>query len=209
MDSQKLGPDVVITSMRTGFPTFKLQGFTLIELMVAVAIGAILLALAAPNFSDLFERVSVGSKVDDLVQDIKFTRTAAIGKGSQTRICASDDQATCCTTACDDVWSSGWIAFNDCDGNSQPTTGSSVCFGSTQAEEILKVRSYQNNSAGSIVADGDGITFLKSGAVNTILTTQVPITISVCDDAEFTDVVVNMVGHVNFDDELTSCTNTP
>jgi prepilin-type N-terminal cleavage/methylation domain-containing protein len=54
------------------------QGFTLVELMVALSVLAILLAAAAPSFADFFERYRLRSAVDDTVNLFAAARQGAV-----------------------------------------------------------------------------------------------------------------------------------
>jgi type IV fimbrial biogenesis protein FimT len=53
-------------------------GFTLIELMVVVALAAIVLALAAPSFSGLLERRRLEGAAAELGTDIQYARSEAV-----------------------------------------------------------------------------------------------------------------------------------
>lgn len=70
-----------------------LRGFSLIELMVAVAILAILLALAVPSFQDMIQRNRVRTAAADLTDSLNLARSEAIKRGSSTRLCIDGDNA--------------------------------------------------------------------------------------------------------------------
>lgn len=54
------------------------SGFTLIELMVTIAVLAILLAAATPSFVDFFDKYRLRGAVDDVVSVISNARAAAV-----------------------------------------------------------------------------------------------------------------------------------
>lgn len=88
------------------------RGFTLIELMVAVAIVAILGMVAVPNFSDVMRRSTVRSLSSDLGGDINFARSEAIRQGGAVSVCpAGNADGTACSTGTD--WKDGWIVFRE------------------------------------------------------------------------------------------------
>ena len=87
-------------------------GFTLIELMVAVAIIAILGMVAVPSFNNVMVRSTVRSISVDLGSDIGFARSEAIRLGGAVSVCpAANADGTACTTGND--WKDGWIVFRE------------------------------------------------------------------------------------------------
>jgi len=77
-------------------------GFTLVELMVAVVVLAILVALAVPSFTDFFERGRVRNAAEDLVSLVSNARAEAVKhdldvrvdmQGSGTNWCAGGNGA--------------------------------------------------------------------------------------------------------------------
>lgn len=86
-------------------------GFTLIELMVTVAVGVILLAVAVPSYINFVRSNKLSTNANSFVQALHVTRLEARGRGAT--LCASKDQKTCSSTD----WSTGWIIFSDYDAN--------------------------------------------------------------------------------------------
>jgi type IV fimbrial biogenesis protein FimT len=54
------------------------QGFTILELMVAIAVGVILITLAIPNFQETFKRNAIAGQNNELVALIHMARNEAI-----------------------------------------------------------------------------------------------------------------------------------
>lgn len=87
------------------------SGFTLVELLITVAIAAILLSLAAPNFREMLVKRSVQAAAETLASDMRFARSEALKRSTQTVICRSTDGAKCSTVV--GSWSEGWIVYVD------------------------------------------------------------------------------------------------
>ncbi|MDP3228412.1 MAG: GspH/FimT family pseudopilin [Acidovorax sp.] len=91
-------------------------GFTLMEVMVVVAIMAILAGLAAPSFQPLIERWRVRDVNENLQSTIYAAKSEAIKRGGNVVIAKNPDTATCTTTD-DTQWGCGWRVFFDADRN--------------------------------------------------------------------------------------------
>jgi len=84
------------------------SGFSLVELMVALAVAAILLVVAAPSFRDLLKRNEVSSAGNALLADLAYARSEAVTRGNIVSICPSTDLTTCTD---DTAYESGWIVY--------------------------------------------------------------------------------------------------
>ncbi|QSI75637.1 GspH/FimT family pseudopilin [Niveibacterium microcysteis] len=90
------------------------KGFTLVELMITVTILGILLALAAPSFSDVLARQRIAGAASDLSSDLMLARIEASRRGGRVSLCPSADGVACGAVG---DWSRGWIVFSDPDGD--------------------------------------------------------------------------------------------
>jgi type IV fimbrial biogenesis protein FimT len=93
-------------------------GFTLVELMVTVAIVAILSAIALPSFSTSIRNSRLASTTNEFIAGVNLARSEAVKSNRIGQICASSDGATCGTD-----WSAGWIVWADADGDGVPQAG--------------------------------------------------------------------------------------
>ncbi len=98
----------MMTSSRNLRSTDRARGFTLVELMITLALGTIMLVIAVPSFSTLLERNRIGSAADHLYASLAVARGEAVKRRSTVRVCPSADSETCRD---DGVWSDGWIVF--------------------------------------------------------------------------------------------------
>lgn len=92
-------------------------GFTAIELMVAVAIVAILAALAAPSFTPLIERWRVRSAAETLTSSLYYSRSEAIKRGGNVIIEKTPNSGNCTSASTNAEWGCGWKVFFDVNGN--------------------------------------------------------------------------------------------
>jgi len=81
------------------------SGFTLIEIMVVVALIAILASLAVPSWTQLLVRNSVRASVNDFSLSLQFARSQAVLLNSPVTLCPSSDGANCTGTN----YAAGWI----------------------------------------------------------------------------------------------------
>ena len=84
------------------------KGFTLVELMVALAIFSILVGLAAPSFNSLMLGPRLGSFANSLSASATLARSEAIKRNASVTLCASADGTNCAGSG---DWQQGWIVL--------------------------------------------------------------------------------------------------
>lgn len=82
-------------------------GFTLVELLVVVAIATILITIAVPQYVSSVATYRVSTEVNGLVGDLQYTRSEAIKQGVNVQMCISTNGQTC--TAPSAQWQLGHI----------------------------------------------------------------------------------------------------
>jgi type IV fimbrial biogenesis protein FimT len=102
-------------------------GFTVVELMVVIAIIAIIVAFGIPSYNSVTTQNRMAGEINDLSNDVEFARSSAISSGTPVIICPSTTQ-TSSTPTCsgDDNWSTGWVVFTDVADNQTFGTGDAV-----------------------------------------------------------------------------------
>ena len=73
----------------------KASGFTMIEMMMTIAIAAIVMTLAIPSFRYVTNANRIASEINGLLGDLQFARAEAIKEGRTVTVCVSTDGATC------------------------------------------------------------------------------------------------------------------
>ncbi len=93
------------TNARAVAPPKRVRGFTLMELMVTVAIVAILATLAAPSFTEGIHNTRLATQANDRVASLQLARMEAVRRNESVALCRSTDGATCAgTTGSWDQW---------------------------------------------------------------------------------------------------------
>ncbi|MCW8923535.1 MAG: GspH/FimT family pseudopilin [Gammaproteobacteria bacterium] len=91
----------------------KYSGYSLIELMVALAVAAILIGVGLPQMSVFFKGNRMVTNANDLLAGLHLARSEAIKRNSRVSICKSTNadaaMPTCATGA--EGWDEGWFVF--------------------------------------------------------------------------------------------------
>lgn len=104
-----------------------MEGFTIVELMVVIAIVAVVMVFAIPSYKSVTTQSRMAGEINDLASDIALARSAAIKQGLTVTICPSANPSAPPSTtapACANStqWNTGWIVFIDTAGNQTFTT---------------------------------------------------------------------------------------
>src|SRR5688572_26386195 len=90
------------------------RGFTLLELMVTLAVMAILIALALPSFRDVSMNLRMSGLVSDLMADLALARSEAIKRNLTVMVCPAPAPHGICSGQDFKV---GWMVFVDANNN--------------------------------------------------------------------------------------------
>ena len=183
----------------------RVHGFTVVELMMAVAILGILTLIALPNFENQVRRSAINKVQEDLYADLVFARSESIARGRHVSICAvSDPEADLpsCSSSEDD-WNKGWMVFTD--SNHDGDVDAAVNY--TPADEYLRLYTNSNKDQMTLSTDKTAITYSSRG----MLKTTTGSTLTFCDKkASYSDALVISpgTGRVRYDvDGGASCSS--
>ncbi len=97
------------------------EGVSLVEVLIAMALVAVLMSLAVPMAKSLQARRAVDAALGLLTSDFSLARAEAIRRGHFVIICPTDDGTAC---ADKDDWQKGWLLLEQVKAKtgSAPTT---------------------------------------------------------------------------------------
>ena len=98
------------------------SGYTMMELVMTMAIVAILGTIAVPGFKFVTTSNRIATEVNGLLSDIQFARSQAVKEGLPVTVCTSSDGATCTSTD----WGLGWIVFLDANSSKSVDAGEAI-----------------------------------------------------------------------------------
>jgi len=125
------------------------QGFTLVELLVTIAIAAIIISVGAPSFSSLITSNDSDNAIRRVAAGLAYARSEAVSRGvSNIYMCPSSNGVVCSTD-----WSDGWLVFADMDGDFAPDAGEPLRFDDTAVSSSvsLTVINDNNNAAVALI----------------------------------------------------------
>jgi type IV fimbrial biogenesis protein FimT len=170
-------------------------GFSLLELLVGLAIAALLLGLGVPGYRTWLAEMEMRDRVEALVEAMSFARAEAIKRGHRVDLCPSHDRAHC---AGDGRWEAGWILFADANHDGERDDDEPIIRVEGRAHAGITVRG--NRPVAAYVSYTEhGQTRMASGALQMG-------TFTVCrSGARAIDVVLANGGRVRVDRTRAAC----
>lgn len=159
------------------------HGFTLVELMVTLAVAAILLTVGVPSMTNLIKNNRLTAATNAFVSSLNLARSEAVKQGRNAVLCVGDQNGCAAGN-----WAGGWTVLVDSDRNnsfdpaevqrvSEPlsntvtvtTASNSFQFDATGAVDNTGTFKLCDDRAGNL---GRQLQIFTTGSV--LLTTQVP-----------------------------------
>ncbi|MDQ7747371.1 GspH/FimT family pseudopilin [Hydrogenophaga pseudoflava] len=117
----------------------QLGGYTLIELVVATALLAFLIQLAVPPMSRMLSDWQRDHATRAITDHLALARSEAIRWSQRVVMCSSLDGLRC-SPGTNREWKSGWLVFQDLDGNGQFNSSDKLVVVSHGASGIQSIR---------------------------------------------------------------------
>ena len=100
------------------------NGFTLLELLITIAITAIVVALAAPSFTDVLDDNILLTQTNQFATAINVARSEAVKRNGRVLICKRVGNQ--CATSNAANWEDGWIIFADSNDDNIVDSGEEI-----------------------------------------------------------------------------------
>jgi type IV fimbrial biogenesis protein FimT len=117
-----------------------MRGFTLIELMIVLAIAVILLATGVPSFVGFVQSVRLGTTAGAFMTSVRLARSEAARRGGRVVMCRSAGEGCAALGG----WEQGWMVFHDANNNAEFDAGEPVIEQTEPVAEGLKFSGNQN-----------------------------------------------------------------
>lgn len=163
------------------------SGFTLLELIVTVALAAIVLTLGIPSLQEWIRNNRFLTGVNEFVAALHLTRSEAVKRAVRVTLCKSANGTSCAPKG---GYEQGWIVFVDPNNNATADADEEIIrvFAALPAGTGMTLNG--NNPVAAYVSyTADGVARLASGAFQAG-------TLTACLPPRARRIVINSVGRV-------------
>ena len=99
----------------------KASGFSLVELVITLALMAAMLAVGVPAFNNVMENNALAGAANRFISSLALARSEAVTRNIEVVMCRLDSSGNACGTS--GTWADGWLIWADAnkDNNVQAT----------------------------------------------------------------------------------------
>jgi type IV fimbrial biogenesis protein FimT len=180
-----MNPIPVAASVSAARPR-RAAGFTLVELMVTVAIAAIVAALGVPSFLRTLARHTISSQAEELQDAVRVGRSEAMKRSGPVVLCRTEQSNPSHCAGSGGSWQT-WVLFTDVARSGAFAAGDSVL----RQRQEASPRTTVTGDAASIRFEATGIAHADTGGVVIVLGER-----GATDRAQQRQVCVNPRGEV-------------
>ncbi len=179
----------------------KTTGFTLVELMVTLAVGIVLLTVGMPMYQGMTANNTSVTVYNALAVSMKLARSEAIRRGETVSLCpkADADETDPASMACGAAaaaWANGWIVFTDeagaTKGTYEPATEALI-----RAWEAPNTTASITSSDSTIVIAYNSSGELDSDVHPSPVSESLVVTVSGCKGDNVRTLAVSVVGRIS------------
>lgn len=142
------------------------HGFTLIELIITLALAAIILTFAVPNMRSVIQNNRFATQANDFIADLSYARSEAIRRRTPVSVCKTANP-TSATPVCDGNVNNGWqegrVIFVDANGNGAIDPGDTLLRAREPLTGGAVVTPVAAGSGANSATIANAVTFLPDG----------------------------------------------
>lgn len=159
----------------------RLTGFTLIELMVTLAVAIILLAVGIPLYDSIVNSNKAVTGVNDMITALQLARSEATARSVPVGVCARTANAQTCGNS----WNNGWLLYADNNRNGVLDT----------AESVVRVWDAGVGTSYSVKSNGAAIGNILFSPVGELKGTN-PVSVQMVSSSQTRCVLISVSGQV-------------
>lgn len=173
-------------------------GFTLVELMVTVAIVAVLTTLALPSMRQFIGNWQLSNALNAFIGSLQIARAEAVKRGRNVRMCRSNNGRTCGVgNNLPGGWTSGWIVYVDNDGSGA---------GVSASDQIILTQGVLTNFDSIVAINPSAFSFTPTGLLQSGVGMQTMVFSWDIDGEIQKSLCISFTGRARIARESTDCT---